>query len=206
MKHKQKLILSIAQSLRSYGFTVYVAKSGGYGFYTDGVRCVSFGGQWNWSVDFSGNYLSESSGTGWQIATEKTCITEDAAKAYIKANAPRWATVENVRYTTHEQHLKTYGASSGYTVFEEGAQKLEWQPLWDAMDASPELWIPTTEKMYWDMLECVPPRKQSRNAFLVGEPLRHNENGEAVHACFRQLGDEFHARNLTVKQFDFWMA
>ena len=81
-------------------------------------------------------------------------------------------------------------------------QKLEWQALWDAMDAQPEAWIPTTEDMYWQMLECVPPRAQTRAAFLVGEPRRHNAAGEAVHACFKETrGGEFFARNLTVQQF-----
>ena len=35
------------------------------------------------------------------------------------------------------------------------AQKLEWQALWDAMEAAPEAWVPTTEKMYWEeILVC----------------------------------------------------
>jgi hypothetical protein len=29
---------------------------------------------------------------------------------------------------------------------------LEWKELWDAMDANPNEWIPTTEAMYWEML------------------------------------------------------
>jgi hypothetical protein len=79
---------------------------------------------------------------------------------------------------------------------------LEWQDLWDAMDANPGDWMPTTENMYWQMLECLPPRKQTQNAFLVGEPLRHNGHGESVYSCFRQKGDLFEAKNLTVKQFE----
>jgi hypothetical protein len=78
---------------------------------------------------------------------------------------------------------------------------LEWQELWDAMDASPENWILTTENMYWQMLECLPPRAMDNGGFLVGEPLRHNSEGKAVHACFRRVGDQFHARNLTLEQF-----
>lgn len=81
------------------------------------------------------------------------------------------------------------------------AQKLEWSALWAAMDASPAAWIPTTEPMYYDMLECLPPRAQSSFGFLVGEPLRHNEHGKAVHACFKQVGNDFFARNLTVDEF-----
>lgn len=80
-------------------------------------------------------------------------------------------------------------------------QPLEWSALWAAMDAAPEAWIPTTEGMYWEMLECVPPRAHAGGAFLVGEPLRHNAEGKAVHACFKQSGKAFFARNLTVEQF-----
>lgn len=77
---------------------------------------------------------------------------------------------------------------------------LEWAPLWAAMDAQPEAWIPTTEGMYGEMFERLPPRAMSGSAFLVGEPLRHVE-GKAVHACFKQVGKDFFARNLTVEQF-----
>ena len=80
-------------------------------------------------------------------------------------------------------------------------QNLEWKPLWDAMEADPAAWIPTTEKMYWEMLEVLPPRAQTYDAFLVGEPLRDNGNGEALYACFSRTGKNYRARNLTVKQF-----
>ena len=80
-------------------------------------------------------------------------------------------------------------------------EPLEWAPLWAAMDAQPEAWIPTTEGMYWEMLECVPPRATLGAAFLVGEPLRHNAEGKDVHSCFKQSGSSYFARNLTVEQF-----
>ena len=80
-------------------------------------------------------------------------------------------------------------------------QKLEWQSLWDAMEAQPNEWIPTTEKMYWEMLEVLPPRAMTGDTFLVGEPLRSNDQGETLYACFSRMGDSFRARNLTVKQF-----
>lgn len=78
---------------------------------------------------------------------------------------------------------------------------LEWQALWDAMDASPEAWLPTTEKMYWEMLEVLPPRKMIGRSFLVGEKLRHNSAGEAVYSCFAKFGDTYEAKNLTVAEF-----
>ena len=81
------------------------------------------------------------------------------------------------------------------------SEPLTWQNLWDAMDANPAEWIPTTEKMYWEMLEVLPPRKMTNSAFLVGEPLSDNEHGETVYSCFCRIGDQYKARNLTVKQF-----
>ena len=78
---------------------------------------------------------------------------------------------------------------------------LEWDDLWAAMDAAPDAWIPTTEAMYWHMLEVLPPRKMIGHNFMVGEPLRHNDAGEAVHACFTKFGDTYKARNLTLAQF-----
>ncbi len=78
--------------------------------------------------------------------------------------------------------------------------KLEWQALWDAMETAPDAWIPTTENMFWEMLEVLPPRAQARGAFLVGE-ASHHVNGEAVYSCFAKTGDEYRAKNLTVKQF-----
>ena len=83
---------------------------------------------------------------------------------------------------------------------------LEWQNLWDAMDASPDAWIPTTESMYWEMLCVLPPREQTRESFLVGEPLRSNGAGETLYSCFCRTGDNFRARNLTVKQFKEFTA
>lgn len=78
---------------------------------------------------------------------------------------------------------------------------LEWQPLWDAMQAHPDKWIPTTEKMYWEMLEVLPPRDMTRRAFLVGEAHSDNAEGYPVYACFKKLGDEYFARYLTLEQF-----
>ena len=115
---KKELIKNIAEKLNSFGYTVYLSKDGAHGFYTDGKRCVSFGGQWNFSVDFSGNYLpTKISGSGWQIDKELSDITEIQAEEFITANAPRWTGNTNPTYTTPEQHLKTYGASSGYSKY-----------------------------------------------------------------------------------------
>jgi hypothetical protein len=76
----------------------------------------------------------------------------------------------------------------------------EWSELWAAMKAAPTEWIETTEAMYWAMLECLPPRTSWARGFMVGEPERHDENGEPVHACFNREGIRFFARYMTLPQ------
>lgn len=123
MTHKQQLVLATAEALTSYGYDVYLSRSGEYGFYTDGKRVVSFGGSWNFSLDFSGNYVpTPRCGTGWQIATEQGVPTKEQAGAWISQGAPHWTGNRNPIYTTPERHLKTYGVSSGYSKFSAGQQ------------------------------------------------------------------------------------
>lgn len=78
---------------------------------------------------------------------------------------------------------------------------LEWNELWDAMDANPQEWIPTTEAMYWQMLEVLPPRKMMGQNFLVGEANCHNAEGEAVYSCFTKFGDTYKAKHMTLAEF-----
>lgn len=80
---------------------------------------------------------------------------------------------------------------------------VEWDALWDAMKAAPTAWIETTEKMYWDMLEVLPPRCMENRKFLTGEAHHDDEHGKAVYACFKKVGERFYARYLTVAQFAF---
>ena len=115
---KIELVQHIAEKLHSYGFDVYLSKSKEHGFYTNGKKVVSFGGSWCFSLDFSGNYKPGNSGTGWSIARELSDITEEQAHEFINATAPDWTGNKNPIYTTPEQHLATYGKSSGYVKFE----------------------------------------------------------------------------------------
>ena len=78
---------------------------------------------------------------------------------------------------------------------------LEWQALWDAMDAHPTNWIQTTEKMYWEMLSAVPPRAHSNGAFLVGEASHSNAEGRTMYAGFKKTGGQFYAKYLNIDQF-----
>lgn len=126
--YKLELVAETAAALHSYGYQVYISKDGSYGFYTDGKTLVCFGGFSRVSLDFTGCYtaatreIARSVGTGWGIAKDRGVPSLWDAKAYIKALPPYWATSGlAVRMTTPEQHLKTYGPSSGYTLYEEAA-------------------------------------------------------------------------------------
>ena len=116
METKKQLVARIAEKLHSFGYRVFIAHTGEYGFFTDGNRVVSFGGTWNWSVDFSGNYRSKSCGSGWQIEKELCGITQEQADSFIRKNPPHWETNgEQVKLTTLDQHLCMYQSSSKYT-------------------------------------------------------------------------------------------
>lgn len=82
---------------------------------------------------------------------------------------------------------------------------LEWGDLWAAMranyDAGLPAWVRTTEEMFMEMLEVVPPRCQTAGAFLVGEPWSTNAANENVHAAFRFDGGGHWARYMTVPEF-----
>lgn len=80
---------------------------------------------------------------------------------------------------------------------------VEWDALWDAMKETPSAWVETTEKMYWNMLEVLPPVRMDARKFLTGEAHHHNSAGEAVYACFKKIGAKFFARYLSVSQYQY---
>lgn len=79
---------------------------------------------------------------------------------------------------------------------------LEWDALWTTMKAEPDAWQPTTLNMYDEMLGAVPPQDMAQGAFLVGEPERHNSQGEAVYACFKTARNKYEARYMTQTEFN----
>lgn len=90
---------------------------------------------------------------------------------------------------------------NGINAMTTATQPLEWSALWDAMKANQSDWIETTEEMNCDMLNCLPPRAGGNGRFLVGEPNNHNDQGEAVYACFVSRGDRYFAKYLTYREF-----
>lgn len=89
----------------------------------------------------------------------------------------------------------------------ETSKPLEWDDLWAEMEKPGYPWVLTTESMYDEMLNVLPPRAYGGDGFLVGEPLTHNNEGEAVHAGFFRLIDgNYYAKNMTVREFQLRMG
>lgn len=80
---------------------------------------------------------------------------------------------------------------------------VNWQPLWDVMRLfeSHETWVPTTEEMYTEMLNVLPPAATGRSCFLVGEPSHTGRNGETMYACFVARQGQYLARYMTLQEF-----
>ncbi len=66
--------------------------------------------------------------------------------------------------------------------------------------------IPVTDKKYYEMLECLPPQALVKNAFLVGEPVRHNHKGEALYDCYAHKDKQgYFVGTITEKEFKTWL-
>jgi hypothetical protein len=74
------------------------------------------------------------------------------------------------------------------------------------MRSNPAAWIPTTEEMYWSMLEVLPPLRMRRGAFLMSEANHSDEHGKQVYACFLRKNDEYFARYMTEQEFSYEVA
>lgn len=113
--YHKKWALEIALEAIKQGFTVYFAKKGTYGFFTDneGKRLVSFDVS-GLRPGFSGNYKSLKCGTGWRLDSD------NIEQAWLESQCPPlWATSgEKVKLTTVEEHLKRYHPSSRYRILE----------------------------------------------------------------------------------------
>lgn len=116
---------NFAKRISALGFTVFIAKSGDYGFITDDKRerVLSFG--WR-DYNLSGNYgpPSTESGTGWQMSqTPGDLRTAEDVQRALYATAPDWTRRGDKgwkHYTTVDQHLAHYGKSSGYVEWGAG--------------------------------------------------------------------------------------
>ena len=110
-----------AGRISQMGFTVYVAKSGDYGFITDdkASRVLSF--SFTDGGSLSGNYgpPSTQSGTGWRMVKGPDSLkTADDVREALYASPPDWLRGKGWRYlSTVAQYLQHYGPSSQFKLF-----------------------------------------------------------------------------------------
>ena len=192
-----------AQRIKEFGFIVYLAASGHYGFISDesGERVISF--SFDVENTLSGNYgpPSRESGTGWRLnETPDSIRTADDVRRVLYASPPDWCRRNGKgwkHFTTREQHLKTYGPSSKYRrVGGEPERKSLYQRglgnyalIRDAASDPLQLAAEVTEDEYNEMLGCVPPMYvPGLSGFLVGEPITSDERG-TVYANYFQSRD-----------------
>lgn len=121
-----------------------------------------------------------------------------AADAEFQARAGNPPSIEIRAWDTVDGHVHEY------TVSPDGVDLVSpptWNDLWDALQETPAKWVETTEEMYWEMLEAVPPKRQNARKFLVGEAHHDNAQGEAVYACFKEHDGRFFARYATIAEY-----
>ncbi len=111
--YEKEIINELVEELKSEGLKVYVAERGTHGCFTDesGDTIVSFECDLG-SVKFSGNYNSQTDGTGW-VMDGKT--STESYRDLLNMKAPHWA-VSNRPYTmrTAEDYLARYQESSNF--------------------------------------------------------------------------------------------
>lgn len=117
MEYRMTQAWEFADRIVGLGFRVLLAKDGRYGVITDaeGSRVLSF--SFNDGGHLGGNYgpPSRESGTGWRLdAGPYDLKTADDVRGALYAQPPQWAGKGWHYLTTLDQHLTTYGASSGY--------------------------------------------------------------------------------------------
>lgn len=116
MGYKKDLILKLSQQLKEKGFRVFIAKSSEHGFYTDnkGSKVISISCDLG-IINASANYKTskpKETGSGYRITDD---FNAEKADSVFSAYPPNWALCgATFKYTTLDEHLETYGLSSGY--------------------------------------------------------------------------------------------
>lgn len=120
-------ITELVNKIKSFGYSVYLAERGNYGFFTnsDGSKIVSFQIDY-FFFNFSANHKSIGLGTGYRITSDEQCLlweidkfcTDEFLQKLI--NAPiyksRRKNEKFISWTTLEQHLASYQSSSKYQL------------------------------------------------------------------------------------------
>lgn len=127
-ERKKQATLEFAQKLTDWGFKVYIAESGTYGFVTDesGKRVLSFQDIGSSFEALGGNYgpPSVQSGTGWRMDEVPSDLdSAEKVKATLNALPPAFAGTGWKKLSTIEDHMKDYQSSSRYKLYEPTEQQ-----------------------------------------------------------------------------------
>ena len=71
----------------------------------------------------------------------------------------------------------------------------------NAYNAGDSRWHEVDEEIFWEQLECVPPRRMTESGFMVGEPYSHSERG-AIHTCFMQVNGRYWGRMIALNDWN----
>lgn len=117
----------LVAKIKSFGYPVYLAERGDYGFFTnsDGSRIVSFQIDY-FFFNFSANHKSIGLGSGYRITNDEQCLIWEietfCTAKFLESllNAPvyksRRKNEKFLSWTTLDQHLASYQSSSKYAI------------------------------------------------------------------------------------------
>lgn len=63
-------------------------------------------------------------------------------------------------------------------------------------------WLETDEDTFEELLECVPPRRQHKAAFMCGETFTYDSNNEPVFMACKREGGKYFGKLMTVREFN----
>lgn len=117
----------LVAKIKSFGYPVYLAEKGDYGFFTnlDGSRIISFQIDY-FFFNFSANHKSIGLGSGYRITNDEQCLIWEidtfCTAKFLESllNAPAYKSRRKnekfLSWTTLDQHLAFYQSSSKYAI------------------------------------------------------------------------------------------
>ncbi len=117
----------LINKLKSFGYVVYLAEKGNYGFFhrPNETKFISFQIDY-FFFNFSANHKSENLGTGYRITGDEQCklwdidkfCTQEFCEKLLNClpYTSRRKREKFIRWSTVQEHLTTYGESSHYKL------------------------------------------------------------------------------------------
>ena len=115
--------IELANKIKSFGYDVYIAEKGTYGFFTNGERLVSFQIDYFW-FNFSSNHKSKGFGSGARLTNDEDCIqykiedwcTNEFLNKLLNSQQYRGNGGYFISWTTLKEHMDFYNSSSKYQL------------------------------------------------------------------------------------------